>query len=227
MKNSRALLIILLLFSCTTVPAAIRLIALTNAGKPSVTLEWNMVNYPGNTAYTLFKSIDGVVWEIVAANPVFRNYTSSTILAYKDKFSEEQQLYYRVKVYDTNENIVEISNTTKVANPTNNHPTEKSFKKKDITAETENPVIHNDAAWQIFPTPVHDMLNIIYRRNEIIKGVINIVVQDASGKVVIRFRASSNNKQLHIPVSNLHAGIYFVSLDVEKEVQLKDKFIKR
>ena len=97
--------------------AAIRLIALTHAGKPTVTLQWNMVNYPGSTAYTLFKSMDGVVWETAAANPVFRNYTSSTILAYRDNFSDEQKLYYRVKVYDTNENIVEISNTAKVENP--------------------------------------------------------------------------------------------------------------
>jgi Secretion system C-terminal sorting domain len=225
MTNLRALLVFLLLFYCTSVPAAIRLIALTDAGNPGVTLEWNMTNYPGNTAYALFKSIDGVVWEIAAANPVFRNYTSSTILAYKDKFSGEQELYYRVKVYDTNENIVEVSNTTKVANPVNKHPTEKLFKKNDM--EEKTPLTHDGIAWEIFPNPVHDILNIIYRRNETIRGVINIVIQDASGKVVVRFRAASKNKQIHVPVSNLHAGIYFVTLDVEKEVQMKDKFIKR
>ena len=97
--------------------ASIILTALTNAGTPTVTLQWNMVNYPGSTAYILFKSIDGVVWEITAANPVFRNYTSSTILAYRDNFSDEQKLYYRVKVYDTNENIVEVSNTAVVQIP--------------------------------------------------------------------------------------------------------------
>ena len=72
--------------------------------------------------------------------------------------------------------------------------------------------------WQIVPNPVHDMLNLIYRRNEIIKGVINIVIQDATGKAVIRFRAASNNKQLHITVSNLHAGIYFIKINVLNEV---------
>ena len=42
----------------------------------------------------------------------------------------------------------------------------------------------------------------------------------------MRFRAASNNKQLHIPVSNLHAGIYFIKINVANEVQMNDKFIK-
>ena len=95
-------------------------------------LQWNMVNYPGTTAYTLFKSKDGIAWEVTAANPVFRNYTSATILAYRDNFSDEQKLYYRVKVYDTNENIVDISNTAVVSNPKNDYPLEKSSIPKNI-----------------------------------------------------------------------------------------------
>lgn len=71
------------------------------------------------------------------------------------------------------------------------------------------------------------MLNLIYRRNEIIKGVINIIIQDATGKVVIRFRAASNNKQLHLAVSKLHAGIYFIKINVGNDVQMNDKFIKQ
>ena len=149
---------------------------------------------------------------------------ASTILAYRDNFSDEQQLYYRVKVYDTNENIVEVSNTAVVANPKTGHSTEKPFRKRNTTAE--EPVSGNSNTWQIVSNPVHDMLNLIYRRNEIIKGVINIVIQDATGKAVIRFRAASNNKQLHIPVSNLHAGIYFIKINVADEVQMNDKFIK-
>src|SRR6185437_5309664 len=117
MKRLSFLICISLLFRCSTSSAEIRLIALTNAGSPTVTLQWNMANYPGSTAYTLFKSFDGVVWSPAAANPVFRNYTASTILAYRDNFTDEQHLYYRVKVYDTNENIVEISNTAIVNNP--------------------------------------------------------------------------------------------------------------
>ena len=183
-----------------------------------------MVNYPGSTAYTLFKSADGVVWEITAANPVFRNYTSSTILAYRDNFSDEQKLYYRVKVYDTNENIVDISNTAVVENPKiilllKNHQLQK------ITT-THAPAITNRDVWQIYPNPVGDMLNLVYKGKDIIKGVISIVIQDATGKVVVRFRAASNNKKLYIPLSNLHAGFYFIRINVAHEVQMNEKFIK-
>lgn len=145
MKKFSILLFIFPLFICVKTSATIRLIALTNAGTPTVTLQWNMVNYPGNTAYTLFKSIDGVIWKPAAANPVFRNYTTSTILAYRDNFSNEQQLYYRVKVYDTNENSVEISNTTLVSNPVNNH----SIQKKNLSEKRiipESPIVVRGSA---------------------------------------------------------------------------------
>ena len=226
MKRLSFLICISLLFRCSTSSAEIRLIALTNAGSPTVTLQWNMANYPGSTAYTLFKSFDGVVWSPAAANPVFRNYTASTILAYRDNFTDEQQLYYRVKVYDTNENIVEISNTAIVNNPGTRHTNGRSVLKRDPTI-TETEIGNSSNAWQIMPNPVQDMLNLIYRRSDIIRDVINVVIQDASGKTVLRFRAASNNKQLHVPVSNLHAGVYFIKINVGPDVQLNDKFIKQ
>ena len=84
MKRLSFLISIFLLLCSFIAIGEIRLVALTNVGSPTVTLQWNMVNYPGSTAYTLFKSIDGVVWSAAAANPAFRNYTASTILAYRD-----------------------------------------------------------------------------------------------------------------------------------------------
>ncbi len=226
MKRLLFLIFISSLFGSIKSFAAIHLVALTNAGSSTVRLQWNMVNYPGSTAYTLFKSIDGVVWSPAAANPVFRNYTASTILAYRDNFTNEQQLYYRVKVYDTNENIVEISNTAIVNNPKTTRTNGRSVVRRNPTIEkalTGN----SGNAWQIVPNPVQDMLNLIYRRSDVIRGVINVVLQDASGKIVLRFRAASNNKQLHIPVSNLHAGIYFIKINVAADLQLNDKFIKQ
>ena len=224
MKKLPVAFFLVFFFSRLETSAGITLTAITHPGKASVTLQWNMVNYPGSTAYTLFKSADGVVWEITAANPVFRNYTSSTILAYRDNFSDEQKLYYRVKVYDTNENIVDISNTAVVENPKNYYPVEKPSAPKNTT--TQAPTTTNRNVWQIYPNPVGDMLNLVYRGKDIIRGVINIVIQDATGKAVVRFRAASNNKQLYIPVSNLHAGFYFIKINVINEVQMNEKFIK-
>lgn len=226
MKKLPAAFSFIFLFLSLETSANIKLVATFATGDGAVNLRWNMVNYPDYTAYTLFKSDDGVAWTIAAANPVFRPYTASTILGYTDNFSNEQKLYYRVKVYDRNENIVEISNTTVVDNPLNNSHVKKSRVYRQPSTEGQ-PMNGNKNAWQIFPNPVGDMLNLVYRGNDIIKGVINIIILDASGKAIIRFRAASNNKQLHIDVSKLHAGIYFIKLNVLNEIQMNDKFIKQ
>jgi hypothetical protein len=224
MKKLPVAIILIFIFSCFDSSGGVTLTAITQPGKTSVSLQWNMVNYPGTTAYTLFKSADGVVWVITAANPVFRNYTASTILAYRDNFSNEQKLYYRVKVYDTNENIVDISNTAVVENPKNYSPVEKPVARKKATIR-ELPATNRNI-WQLYPNPVHDMLNLAYNGKNIIRGVINVVIQDATGKVVVRFRAASGNKQLHLSVSNLHSGFYFIKINVINEVQMNEKFVK-
>ncbi len=237
-KLSTAFLIVFSLF-CIPSSASIQLIAFTHPGNPMVTLRWNMVNYPGSTAYILYKSADGVVWEPAAANPVFRDYNAATILAYRDHFADENQLFYRVKVYDHNQNIIEMSNTTEVQNPVeeryrvhrsgpvsdetsaNDEPTEKKVSREDNNTET-TPV----TAWQIVPNPVHDMLNLNYNGRAKIEDVVNVTVQDATGKIVKKFRAASTNTRLQIPVSNLHAGVYFVRITVGRQQQLSSKFIK-
>jgi hypothetical protein len=230
MKKLAVAFFLIFAFSCFETSAGITLMAITHPGKASVTLQWNMVDYPGTTTYTLFKSIDGVVWEITAANPAHRNYTSSTILAYKDNFSDEQKLYYRVKVYDANENIVDMSNTAVVENPKNistveNMPEGKNLKQgKPLT--TRQPAMLGRNVWQLYPNPVGNMLNLSYKGKERLKGVVNIIIQDATGKAIVRYRAASNNKQVHLPVENLHAGLYFIKINVSDEIQLNDKFVK-
>ena len=131
-----------------------------------------------------------------------------------------------IVINDANENIVEVSNTAVVDNP-------KSFREEDASGNRENsykertPTTTYGALWQIAPNPVSDMLNLYYRGGEIIKGVINITILDASGKTVLKFRAASKNKQLHIPVYNLHTGTYFIKMNVLNEIQLNSKFIKQ
>ena len=127
-------------------------------------------------------------------------------------------------MYDENKNIVEISNTAVVNNPVSNYRARKTYKDTRRPAEDVS-VSSRVNSWKIFPNPVRDMLNIMYSGNAI-KGVINLTILDATGKAVIRFRAASNNKQLHIPVSKLHVGIYFIKLNVLNEVQMNEKFIK-
>ncbi len=209
--------------ACSSGKAAITLTAIPDVKASVVSLQWNMVNYPSPTAYILLKSNDGIVWKIAAANPVYRNYKASTILAYSDRVAGSRKLYYRVRVYDINDNTVAISNTAIAEIP---KAVFRNLTTKGVSPQANLSGFGNNASWQIFPNPVQDILNLNYKRTERIMGVINVLITDATGKIIIRFRQASNNKQLRIPVSNLKTGLYFIRVDVLNERQLNDKFIK-
>ncbi len=205
--------------------AAIKLTAIPDTRTSTVSLQWNMVNYASVTAYVLMKSIDGVVWQVSAANPVYRNYTSSSILAYRDEVNNEEKLFYKVRVYDEHDNTVALSNTA-IAEI---HKAIYSGSGNSQPNKAPNPKTagRSSKAWQLYPNPVNDMLNLSYNRSDKPRGVINAIITDATGKIVVRFRQASNNMQLHIPVSNLHTGLYFIKINVLDEMQMTDKFVKQ
>ena len=212
------------LLACFSSKASVILTAIPDAQGSSVSLRWNMVNYSSVTAYILLRSNDGVTWQAAAANAVYRNYNSSNILAYNDKVTERRKLFYRVRIYDVNDNTVAMSNTAIAEVPKAVYHSQPG---STVHSQTNSSMPENGAAWTIFPNPVHDILNLAYKRNERIMGVINVLISDVTGKIVIRFRQASNNKQLHIAVSNLKAGLYFIKIDVLNQRQLNEKFIKQ
>ncbi|MEO6219842.1 MAG: T9SS type A sorting domain-containing protein [Ginsengibacter sp.] len=213
-----------IMLACFSSKASVTLTAIPDSKGSSVSLQWNMVNHSSVTAYLLLRSIDGVVWQIAAANPVFRNYTSVTILAYSDKVTQNHKLFYRVRVYDSEDNTVGISNTAiaEIPKAMYNAPARSRPSPK---TQKSNPV--NVKAWQIYPNPVYEILNLTYKGKEKIMGVINVLISDATGKIIIRFRQASNNKQLLVPVRNLRAGLYFIKINVLNEMQLNERFIKQ
>ncbi|MEO8111034.1 MAG: T9SS type A sorting domain-containing protein [Ginsengibacter sp.] len=205
--------------------AAVRLTAIPDTRTSSVSLQWNMVNYAAVTAYVLLKSIDGVVWQVAAANPVYRNYTSSSILVYRDQVNNEEKLFYKVRVYDAHDNTVALSNTAVAEiHKAIYHGAGNS---QPHAPSNPNVASRSSKAWQLYPNPVTDVLNLSYSRSDKPRGVINVTITDATGKVVIRFRQASNNMQLRITVSNLHTGLYFIKINVLDEVQMNDKFVKQ
>lgn len=213
-----------LMLICFNSKATVMLIAIPDAQGSVVSLRWNMVNYSSVSAYILLRSSDGVVWEVAAANPVYRYYNSSTILAYNDKVTERRKLFYRVRIYDVHDNTVAISNTAIAEIPKAVYSVPEGPAASTPT-NSSGPV--KGASWQIFPNPVHDILNLTYKKSERLMGVINVIISDVTGKIVIRFRQASNNKQVHIPVSNLKAGLYFIKIDVLNERQMNEKFIRQ
>lgn len=81
-------------------------------------------------------------------------------------------------------------------------------------------------SWVMYPVPVRDILTLQYRGSEIIKGVIMVLIQGSSGKIITRVRCASLTKVIQIPVSNLGRGIYDVRIIVENEIIWNQRFIK-
>ncbi|MDE3211838.1 MAG: hypothetical protein KGM98_01285 [Bacteroidota bacterium] len=212
------------LFLSSRASANIHLAILVRPGSTTVTLRWNMTDYPGLTTYALFESPDGVTWNIAAANPAERRYTGSTIMQYRKKFTYQKELYFRVKVYDLNQNIIAISNTALVVNPEYGHPRSSSYM-EPTTPFGEAPT-GSQSYWQLETLQGQQQLDLRYVGLSPVKGVINVDIYDSRGKVVQRFRASSKERRLAIPIRQLQRGTYHVVLNVEGQKELNTYFSK-
>ncbi|MEO7961572.1 MAG: T9SS type A sorting domain-containing protein [Ginsengibacter sp.] len=219
-----ALVTAAMLLALLSAGAAVTLTAIPDARGAFVSLRWNMINHKSQTAYLLLRSVDGVIWEVAAANPVFRSYTSSTILAFIDRVNYQSAIMYKVRVYDGSDKTIALSNIATVHIP---RPIYQSRDNGPFGLRAEPPQHTGNKSWKIFPNPVGAMLNLTYVGRERLKGIINVSISDASGKLRIRFRQASNNPQLRILVSNLSRGIYFMKIIVENETQLAEKFVKQ
>lgn len=80
--------------------------------------------------------------------------------------------------------------------------------------------------WVIYPVPVKDVLTLEYRGTERIRSVINVLLMQASGRIVSRLRCSSLNKKITIPVDNLGRGIYDVRIIVQGNIVWNQRFVK-
>ncbi len=80
--------------------------------------------------------------------------------------------------------------------------------------------------WNIYPVPVKDLLTLEYTGTEKIKGVINIFIQQSSGRIIIKRRLSSLHKLIQIPVSNLGKGFYDIRIIVGEDIIWSHRFNK-
>ncbi len=168
-----------------------------------VILDWNMISHRNKTTYQLLRSNDGKMWKEVVTDKILQDYTSEDIFDYEDKVDRDKKYYYRLRILDTNNKTISFSNIV---------------------------TIHSGSAkssWVIYPNPVNEVLTLECKGNTIIRGVINVIVQDAAGKIVIRYRAASIYKTLQIPVSKLRRGIYVVQISVLNEIVMNQKFVKQ
>jgi len=187
----------------TTIAQVCRLNAEYEVRTSRVILDWNMISHSAKTTYILLRSTDTKRWIEVASDKVLRNYSEEDVFDYDDGVNRDGKYFYRLKIIDANNKTIAFSNT--------------------VTVSTEV----DKTSWVIYPNPVNDVLNLVCEGSNIIKGVINVTVQDVTGKIVIRFRAASTNRRLEIPVTQLRKGMYIVQISIMNEMVMNQKFIKQ
>ncbi len=221
------------LFICLNLNSQIcKLNGTFDAAKHILKIQWNMVNSYAKTGYILIKSEDGISWKELSRDRMIRNYTEDDLYFFDERNIGTGKTFYRIRIMDNNNNTVVLSNilVTNTMNAAGN--IKNNVPDKRIVATNKetvySPVIENRVhQWAIYPNPVNDELTINYKGSDILKGVINVIVHDMSGKTVIKFRAASTSKTIQIPVNNLRRGVYLIELTVMNELQMNERFVKQ
>ena len=173
--------------------------AVYNANTNTVVLKWEHASTETGT-YIVQQSPDNKTWSDFALQSISLN-MQATSFKIEDKKIKPGENYYRLKFIDVTGKI-NISPAIMVIIPA-------TFKN-----------------WVMYPVPVKDVLTLEYRGIESIKGVINVFIQQASGRIVYRLRSSSLNKKITIPVDNLGRGIYDIRIIVQGEIVWNQRFVK-
>jgi len=210
-----------------------KLTAIYDVVNSSVKLTWNMVNSNTRTRYLLLRSSDGIIWTEAAKDQMLRNYSDEDIYFFNDRFYVSGKNLYRLKISDGNNNtialspvvVVNTSGTIKTNIPSVN--TQKQSSDREIIQTQSKVPIKSNNNWIIYPNPVTDLLKVLYKGSEELKGVVNVQILDGGGKTVIKFRSGSMYKTIQIPVSTLKSGIYFIQVTMLNEIMMNQKFIKQ
>ncbi len=170
-----------------------------NAKQKAVTIKWQQ-KQPGIKSFVIQRSADNLEWTDIALQQSV-NFNPDKTYQFTDNKFKPGENYYRLKC-----------------------STEKGQ-----TAYSKSVIIITGAAgsnWVIYPIPVRDVLTLQYKGTQKIMGVLNVFIQNASGRIITRLRSSSLNTTIQIPVSNLGKGIYDIRIVVEDEVVWNQRFVK-
>jgi hypothetical protein len=207
---------------------SIKLSGVYDQNNSAVKLNWNMVNSNSRTSYLLLRSTDGITWMEAAKDRMLRYYSEDDIYFFNDRYFSSGKNYYRLKITDGGNNTVALSPVIIVN--TNKGITASGYESQ-TGKQTTVPKIRTEApagnGWVIYPNPATDLLKLMYKGQGDLKGVVNVQIQDVTGKTVIKFRSGSMYKNIQIPISNLQRGTYFIQLTVLSEVMLNQKFLKQ
>ncbi len=173
--------------------------AVYNSRKKAVIIRWQH-QQAGIQTYITQRSADNKTWTDIALQQVDGN-TKTRSFYFEDKNPAVGENNYRLKcIYPDSRSTYSLNVMVIIGSLLN--------------------------SWVIYPVPVGDLLTLEYRGTESIKGVLNIFIQQSSGRIITRLRYSSLNTLIRIPVDNLGKGMYDIRIIVQGEIIWNQRFIK-
>jgi hypothetical protein len=179
--------------------ASPNLVAVFDQPKKVVKLSWQN-NDANVTRFILQRSADNIHWvDLYQAD--LQKLADKSVIKYTDRFPDMAKNYYRLKMVATN--------------------AAQAYSAAIM-------VIMGNAkeSWVMYPVPVGAVLNLQYTGSEQIKGIISVFIQNSQGKILGRYRFSSLNRLLNLPVTNLGKGLYDVRILVGDDIVWNQRFVK-
>jgi hypothetical protein len=200
MKFLSIVFLLMLLHINTKAQANITLTAAYENEKNLIKLRWQH-NDERITLYILQRSSDNYSFTDIVSKKA-TDIAGGELFKYTDKNVSAGKNYYRLKIYRSS-NTYETTSPVMViiGNPGNN--------------------------WLIYPVPVGTVLNLQYNGNQLIQGVISVIIQSvSSGTVFTRLRLASTTRFIQIPVSNIGRGLYDIRIYIQEKVVWNQRFAK-
>lgn len=170
-----------------------------DAGKKAVSIRWQQ-QVTGVKTFVVQRSADNNNWTDIAFQGA-ANYNPAKTYQYLDYKAIAGQNYYRLKII-----------------------TEKGDEEFSAGVMVINGAVA--ANWVMYPVPVKDVLTLQYKGLKKLTGVVNIFIQNITGRIITRVRSASLNTVIRIPVDNLGSGIYDIRIIIENEVVWNQRFVK-
>lgn len=172
--------------------------AVYNSRKKAVIIKWQHAA-PGVKTYITQRSPDNKTWTDIALQEI-EPASKNRSFYFEDKKPTAGENHYRLKSIYEDGKIVYSQDVMVIIGSTNN--------------------------WVMYPVPVTDLLTLEYRGSEPIKGVINVEIQNLSGRILLKRRYSSQSKQIKIIPDFMPKGIFDLRIIVEDEIIWSQRLVK-
>ncbi len=170
----------------------------------NVVVRWATATETNNDYFTIFRSFDGISWEILARVDGTGNSNQVVYYEYLDKKPENKTIYYKLKQTDFDGRSEEFNMISVFC-------------------------LNNDKQFNMFPNPASDNINISFNNIAEMICNLNVLIFDASGRLMKTQQQLSTKgfNQATIDISDLPLATYFLQVKMGNFLVQTKEFIKQ